>query len=181
MTSLSSLTPVYKEDGQIAITTPLPLERNKQKLFKKSRRTRQRCMIMKSVFALVVLLHLCDGSTSDMGLNSEIIIRLKRLNTLFRSDKVVLPDLMRLPNMSKTPNLSSCVNRFVTNLKQVLDNVTVHRDNQHILHELLANLRSVKMGEQGHPECYTKLRGKEMKPFQSYINFFRKLNNLKKK
>lgn len=90
MTSLSSLTPVYKEDGQIAITTPLPLERNKQKLFKKSRRTRQRCMIMKSVFALVVLLHLCDGSTSDMGLNSEIIIRLNRLNTLFRSDKVVL-------------------------------------------------------------------------------------------
>ncbi|KAL6117892.1 uncharacterized protein ACO6RY_15591 [Pungitius sinensis] len=88
---------------------------------------------------------------------------------------------MILPNLSKTANLSSCVSHFVTKLKQVLFNVTVHRDSQHILKELKENLKLVVTHEQDYPGCKTKLRQKELKPFRSYVHFFQKLNNLKKK
>ncbi|CAJ1058177.1 Hypothetical predicted protein [Xyrichtys novacula] len=134
---------------------------------------------MKLFLALVFLLHLCAGQKTNITLNKEILRSLRRLDGLWKDDKLSLTtDTVRVPSVSMINNATSCVSVFVSELKSLLGNVTVHKDHKHILKELRGNLDLLKSRSKNDSRCQMRELMEDESPFQPYQDFIRKLSSM---
>ncbi|KAA8589124.1 hypothetical protein FQN60_010469 [Etheostoma spectabile] len=138
--------------------------------------------MMKSVFSLLVLLHCCSTYNVNPSLNGEIIRGLEALNKLYTDKKVnITPPVVHGPKMVTSTHPSFCVSAFAAELKHLLHNVTILKENKTVLENLEGNLRYLDRHLQNNPKCQmAPVQKAGKKPFQPYINFFRQLNYSKK-
>ncbi|KAG7517219.1 hypothetical protein JOB18_001446 [Solea senegalensis] len=133
--------------------------------------------MMKHVFALLVLLHLCYSTDIDMNLNVEIIKGLKELHSL-KTINITSP--LRVPGAGGHTHVS-CLGAFAKELMHLLNNVSVPEEKQDIIRGLKQNLRVLNQHKKTDHRCHFVPTTNTSMVFKRYVTFLRRLNTSKKR